>query len=117
MKTVHIAEMISDGGRDGKVEMANDGFSVQLSSDEKPDSITPEHLFAGAYAACFHGALKNAAESAHLPVEDLTVLARAHLDEDDRGGYRFGGEFPPSVAPPSPTQAHPFTPPPPPTSP
>ena len=93
MKTIHIAEMVAQGGRDGKVEAADGGFSVQLASDNQPESVTPEHLFAGAYAACFLGALKNAAETAHLPTEGMTVVAKAHLDEDDRGGYHLAVEL------------------------
>ena len=89
MKTIHIAEMIAQGGRDGTVESADGSFAVQLSSDEKPESVTPEHLFAGAYGACFLGALKNAAETAHLPTQGFTLVTRAHLEEDDRGGYRL----------------------------
>jgi Ohr subfamily peroxiredoxin len=93
MKTIHIAEMVAQGGRDGKVEAAESGFSVALSSDNRPDSITPEHLFAGAYASCFLGALKNAATTAHLPTEGMTVVGRAHLDEDNRGGYNLQVEL------------------------
>jgi lipoyl-dependent peroxiredoxin len=89
MKTIHIAEMVAQGGRDGQVEAADGGFHVDLSSDEKPGSVTPEHLFAGAYAACFHGALKNHAEKAHIKTEGVTVVGRGHLEEDDRGGYRL----------------------------
>lgn len=89
MKTIHIAEMIAQGGRDGVVEAPDGNFSVQLSSDERPESVTPEHLFAGAYAACFLGALKNAAKTAHLPTEGFTLVARAHLEEDNRGGYQL----------------------------
>lgn len=89
MRTIHIAEMIAQGGRDGVVEAPDGNFSVQLSSDERPESVTPEHLFAGAYAACFLGALKNAAKTAHLPTEGFTLVARAHLEEDNRGGYQL----------------------------
>lgn len=89
MKTIHVAEMIADGGRDGRVEAPEGGFSVQLSSDEKSGSITPEHLFAGAYAACFLGAVKNAARKSHETVKGITVVSRVHLDEDDRGGYQL----------------------------
>jgi Ohr subfamily peroxiredoxin len=93
MKTIHIAEMVAQGGRDGKVEAAESNFSVELASDNQPKSVTPEHLFAGAYAACFLGALKNAAETAHLPTDGMTVMARAHLDEDNRGGYQLQVEL------------------------
>jgi Ohr subfamily peroxiredoxin len=89
MKTIHIAEVIAQGGRDGTVESPDDSFSVNLSSDETSGSVTPEHLFAGAYAACFLGSLKNHAEKAHHPTDGFTVVGRGHLEEDDRGGYRL----------------------------
>ena len=89
MKTIHIAEMIAQGGRDGRVEAPDGGFAVDLSSDESSGSITPEHLFAGAYAACFLGALKNQLEKAHLQAEGVTVVGRAHLDEDSKGGWQL----------------------------
>jgi lipoyl-dependent peroxiredoxin len=89
MKTIHIAEMIAQGGRDGTVEAPDGTFSVELSSDESSGSVTPEHLFAGAYAACFLGALKNQMEKAHITAEGVTVVGRAHLDEDERGGWQL----------------------------
>ena len=80
--------MIAEGGRDGKVEAPDGRFAVELSSDEKADSTTPEHLFGGAYAACFLGSLKAHAEKAHINLDEgATVTARAHLEEDDKGGY------------------------------
>ena len=89
MKTIHVAEMIAQGGRDGRVEAAENGFLVDLSSDEQKGSVTPEHLFAGAYAACFLGALKSHAEKAHIKTEGATVVGRAHLEEDNRGGSQL----------------------------
>ena len=93
MKPVHVAEMLAEGGRDGKVESATGHFSVQLSSSTQPGSVTPEHLFGGAYGACFLGALKKAAESAHFSTEGATVVAKVHLEEDDRGGYHLQVEL------------------------
>jgi len=97
MKTIHIAEMIADGGRDGTVEAPDGHFRVQLSADEHNGSVTPEHLFAGAYAACFLGAVKKAAETSHLQIEGLTVTCRAHLEEDEQGGYKLEVELRASV--------------------
>lgn len=87
--------MVAQGGRDGKVESADGKFAVRLSTDEKPASVTPEHLFGGAYAACFLGALKGAAERGHikLDAEGTVVTARTHLDEDQGGGYRLNLEL------------------------
>lgn len=89
MKTIHTVEMMAEGGRDGRVEAPDGAFSVDLSSEEAAGSVTPEHLFAGAYAACFLGSLKNHAEKAHLPTEGFTVTARGHLEEDNRGEYQL----------------------------
>jgi osmotically inducible protein OsmC len=88
MKTIQSASVISDQGREGRVETADTGFSIQLSKDGA-DSVTPEHLFAGAYAACFHSALKNAAERAHVSIPGSTVTANVHLDENDQGDYQL----------------------------
>jgi lipoyl-dependent peroxiredoxin len=88
MKTIQSASVISDQGREGRVEAVDGGFSVKLSKDA-PNSVTPEHLFAGAYAACFHGALKNAAERAHREIPGSTVTADVSLEEDDAGGYQL----------------------------
>lgn len=88
MKTIHVAEMIAQGGREGRVEAADGAFNVDLSSDGE-DSVTPEHLFAGAYASCFLGALQNHAEKGHIKLVGATVTGRAHLEEDNRGGWQL----------------------------
>lgn len=93
MKTIHVAEVIAQGGRDGRVEAADGGFAVELSSDGGRESVTPEHLFAGAYGACYLGALQNAAEKANLKIEGMTLVARAHLEEDERGEYQLSVEL------------------------
>jgi len=53
----------------------------------------PELLFAGAYSACYHGALSNAAKKLGTPVEDSTVRALVSLIEDDQGSYRLAVEL------------------------
>jgi Ohr subfamily peroxiredoxin len=50
-------------------------------------------LFAGAYSACYHGALRNAAIKFGTPVTESTVRARVSLIEDDQGGYRLAAEL------------------------
>lgn len=89
MKTVHVSEMIAEGGREGRVEAPEGAFSVDLSNSEKNGSVTPEHLFAGAYAACYLGALKNHARKSHLKTDGFTLVARAHLEEDAQGEYQL----------------------------
>jgi len=53
----------------------------------------PELLFAGAYSACYHGALSNAAKKLGTPAKDSTVRALVSLIEDDQGGYRLAVEL------------------------
>jgi lipoyl-dependent peroxiredoxin len=94
MKTIHISEVIAEGGRDGKVEAPGGNFAVELDSKEQSGSVTPEHLFGSAYAACFLGSLKAHAEKAHIKLDDgATVTARTHLEEDNRGGYVLNVEL------------------------
>lgn len=83
-----MAEVISQGGRAGSVESADDGFRVALRepTDQNPSGVTPEHLFGGAWAACYHGAIRYIAQQRKLPVEGSTVTARVqrHTEEGSR---------------------------------
>jgi len=96
MKTLFTAEVVSKGGRVGTLYSPDQLLSVKLSDPRKPDGEkgpNPELLFAGAYAACYHGALSNAAKKLGTPVEDSTVRALVSLLEDDQGGYRLAVEL------------------------
>ena len=53
----------------------------------------PELLFAGAYSACYHGAVINAAAKLGTLLRNSTVRARVRLVEEDQGGYRLGVEL------------------------
>lgn len=97
MKITQSAQLISENGRDGKVESSDSNFSIDFSSEEAGESITPEHLFAAAYAACFHSALKSAAERAHQSIDGSTVTAQVQLGTEDDGGYRLAVELRASV--------------------
>jgi Ohr subfamily peroxiredoxin len=93
MKTIHTAEVLSEGGRAGKIESANGKLSIKLSTDEKPESLNSEHLFAGAYASCFLSAVLASAEKAHKPVKGATLKAFVHLQEEPGGGSQFSIEL------------------------
>ncbi len=82
--TAQIAETISQGGRTGTVETAENGFKLQLAPpDESSQGLTPEHLFGAAWAACFHSAVLHHAEQTHLNVQGTTVTARVQLQSDE----------------------------------
>jgi osmotically inducible protein OsmC len=82
MKTLQTAEVVSDLGRDGKIETPGRTFAIDFAPADETHGITPEHLFAGAYAACFHSALKSAAERANLDISGSTVVARVELGDE-----------------------------------
>ncbi len=97
MKTLFTAEAISKGGRSGTIQSPDRLLNLTLGNPLEPGSETkgpnPELLFAGAYSACYHGAVSNAAKKLGTPVADSTVRALVSLLEDDQGGYRLAVEL------------------------
>lgn len=93
MKTLFTAEAISKGGRSGTIQTPDGLLEVTLGNPLQPGierrGPNPELLFAGAYSACYHGALGNAAKKFGTHVEDSTVRALVSLIEDDQGGFRL----------------------------
>lgn len=81
--TSAIAEVASSNGRDGIVESSDGALRLDLAAAEAP---TPEHLFAAAYAACFHSALKHAARTAHVEIPGASLIARVGMADDESGG-------------------------------
>jgi osmotically inducible protein OsmC len=97
MKTLFTAEAISKGGRSGTVSNPDGLLNVTLGNPlkkgEEKKGPNPEMLFAGAYSACYHGALMNAAKKLTTPLTDSTVRALVSLQEDDQGGYQLAVEL------------------------
>ena len=97
MKTLFTAEAVSQGGRSGSITTPDALLNVTLGNPLEKGmeqrGPNPELLFAGAYSACYHGALSNAAKKLGTPLRDSTVRARVSLIEDDQGGYRLAVEL------------------------
>lgn len=97
MKTLFTAEAISKGGRSGSLQSTDQLWYVALGNPLEKGlenrGPTPELLFAGAYSACFHSALINAAKKLGTPAEDSTVRALVSLIDDDQGGFRLAVEI------------------------
>jgi lipoyl-dependent peroxiredoxin len=97
MKTLFTAEAISTGGRSGSIAdpdgLLNLALGNPLEKGAEKRGPNPELLFAGAYSACYHGALLNAAKKLGTPVTDSKVRALVSLLEDEQGGYRLGVEL------------------------
>ena len=97
MKTLFTAEATSKGGRSGTIQTPDGLLNVTLGNPLEKGTEkrgpNPELLFAGAYSACYHGALSNAAKKFGAPVKDSTVRALVSLIEDAQGGYRLAVEL------------------------
>jgi len=93
MKILFTAEAISKGGRLGTIKTPDGLLNIALGSPlvegAEKRGPSPELLFAAAYAACFQGALNNAARNLGTPVKDSRAKALVSLVEDDQGGYRL----------------------------
>jgi Ohr subfamily peroxiredoxin len=91
MKTLFTSEAISTGGRSGTLESPDTLINVALGNPLETGIETrgpnPELLFAGAYSACFHGALTNAARNLGTPLLDSRVRALVSLIEDEASAY------------------------------
>lgn len=79
-----IAETISQGGRKGSVETAEEGFNLHFKEPMAGNTqgLTPEHLFGAAWAACFCGAVKFIANESGHADEGITVTAHVQWQPD-----------------------------------
>lgn len=72
--------------------MADSDFRVSFSP-QNGAHVTPEHLFASAYAACFSSAVAGAAERAHRKIPGLGVTANVALREENHGDLTLAIEL------------------------
>jgi Ohr subfamily peroxiredoxin len=97
MKTLFIAEAISNDGRSGTIRSVGGLLDVTLGNPLEKGiekrGPNPELLFAGAYSACYHSALIGTAKKLGTPIKDSTVKVLVSLIEDDQGGYRLAVEI------------------------
>ena len=92
-KVLLTAEAVSKGGRSGTIHTPDGLLDITLGNPLEKGiekrGPGPELLFAGAYSACYHGALANAAKKLGTPVKDSTVRALVSLIEDAHGAFRL----------------------------
>jgi organic hydroperoxide reductase OsmC/OhrA len=89
MKTMFTSEVVSKGARSGTLLSPDGLLDVTLGNPLENGIETrgpnPETLFAGAYSACYHGAVVNAAEKLSIAVTDSeNSRGQANLYERDR---------------------------------
>src|ERR1700679_3455597 len=93
IKPLFTATANATGGRNGHTETEDHSVSVDLSVPKaiggpgKPDTTTPEHLFACGYAACFGGALDFVASQQKKNAKNAAVTCSVSIGPRDGGGF------------------------------
>lgn len=93
IKPLFTATATATGGRDGHTQSDDGMVSVDLSVPKamggpgKPNTATPEHLFAAGYAACFGGALDFIGKQHKKDASKATVTSAVSIGPRDGGGF------------------------------
>ena len=93
IKVLFTAVATAKGGRNGHSAAEDGSVAVDLSVPKamggpgKPDTTTPEHLFAVGYAACFGGALDHVAAQKKRDAKGAAVTCSVSIGPRDAGGF------------------------------
>ncbi len=93
IKPLFTATATATGGRNGHTEASDGSVKADLSVPKamggpgKPNTATPEHLFAAGYAACFGGALDFVAKQHKKDATKAAVTADVSIGPRERGGF------------------------------
>ena len=99
VKTLVTATATAVGGRNGHSATTDKSVSVDLSVPKamggpgKPNTTTPEHLFATGYAACFGGALDFVAKSHKKDATKAKVTCAVGVGPREAGGFGLVVDF------------------------
>ena len=99
MKTLSTISATTVGGRDGQGQTSDGKFKAEFALPKElggrgKEGITPEHLFAQGYSACFGSALQFVAgqKKVHLS-PDFSVTVTVDLLKTDAGGFALGAQL------------------------
>jgi len=93
IKPLFTATATATGGRNGHTQSSDGIVSADLSVPKemggpgKPNTGTPEHLFAAGYAACFGGALDYVAKQHKKDASKATVKCAVTIGPREAGGF------------------------------
>ena len=99
IKPLFTVTAVSTGGRNGHSETSDDALSVDLSLPKemgghaKSNTITPEHLFATGYAACFGGALDFVAKQYKKDATKAKISCGVSIGPREAGGFGLAVKF------------------------
>jgi Ohr subfamily peroxiredoxin len=93
INALYTATASAVGGRNGHVQ-SDDGavkadltLPKELGGAGRPGAVTPEHLFAAGYAACFGGALDFVAKSHKKDATKAKITCAVSIGPRDLGGF------------------------------
>jgi len=93
IKPLYTASATATGGRNGHTRTSDGIVAADLSVPKemggpgKPDTATPEHLFAAGYAACFGGALDFVGKQHKKDASKAKVTAAVTIGPREGGGF------------------------------
>jgi len=93
IKPLFTINATSIGGRNGHSETSDGAVKADLSVPKemggpgKPNTVTPEHLFATGYAACFGGALDYVAKQHKKDASNAKIVCSVSIGPRDGGGF------------------------------
>src|SRR5246127_2213611 len=93
IKPLFTATATATGGRNGHTEASDGSVGADLSVPKamggpgKPNTSTPEHLFAAGYAACFGGALDFVAKQHKKDGTKSKITCAVSIGPRDAGGF------------------------------
>jgi len=90
---LYTASATAIGGRNGRTESSDGMVKVDLSVPKelggpgKPNTATPEHLFAAGYAACFGGALDFVGKQHRKDATKAKITSAVSIGPREGGGF------------------------------
>jgi Ohr subfamily peroxiredoxin len=93
IKPIFTATATATGGRNGHTESDDGIVRADLSVPKamggpgKPNTATPEHLFAAGYAACFGGALDFVAKQQKKDASKARITCAVTIGPREKGGF------------------------------
>ncbi len=93
IQIVHTTSATATGGRNGHARSHDGQVSVDLSvpgamgGPGRPNTTTPEDLFAAGYAACFSGALDFVGRQQRRDASGARVTCTVSIGPRDAGGF------------------------------
>lgn len=93
IKPLFTATATATGGRNGHTESSDGIVKADLSVPKamggpgRPNTATPEHLFAAGYAACFGGALDFIAKQQKKDASKAAITCAVTIGPRDAGGF------------------------------